>query len=315
MANYLTTNDITLDNLNVRNRAVAAVISANSVDGTDIERDASPLIMCLDDSAAVFKAYPPESPIFSAAANYAAPTKLDGLLHPDKLFLPALLPAVGCPGTTSGINLPATLARYGPHPSPSLVQGGPCMFVSGDLGPSGTTVGQVAFGGDMNNSSNVWKVKINPGGAWQSPFHTHGADEYWVCTGGSWIFRYFDQSLYDAGGAYLQTLRPGEAPGANTGPAINFEDRGFPSGPNTKVVVSDGDVFFAKRGTFFEWGSDVAGAVMIVTWTASFLSGAVTWIETALTDLLNGKITMCQFNRYLGMFSTARLTPFVACPL
>lgn len=316
MTNYCTKIDQTLNNLTVRNnlKVKNLTITDGSSGNITLLEGATP-VNSVTSFRGTFQTHPTESPIYSAAANTGAPTKADGLLSPDGIRLKPLIATPSCPGTYAGLVLPAAAARYGPVGAASLVQSGPCLFVSGTLDTTGSTLTQVAFKGDANDSASVWKLKINAGGAWQSPFHTHGAEEKWVCTAGSWVFRYYDPALFKRGGSYLKTLRPGEAPGANTGPLINFSDRGFPSGPNTQITINKGDVFISKRGTFFEWGSDVAGSIVVASWFASFMSGGINWISTALGELLAANITECQFFRYLGTFSEERLTPFVACPL
>ncbi len=315
MANFLTTRDLTLDNLNVRKRAIVAnlVITGSIQDNVNLLPGVSPVGVVITE-VEFGKAYPPESPIYSTVANTAAPIKTDGLLKPDALILPPLAATNGC-DAFPGVNLPAINARYGPTPAGSLVQApSACLFVSGNLSSTGTTLTTIAFKGDLNYSSTTYKLKISPGGAWQAPFHTHIVEEQWIITAGSWIFRYFDQSLYDGGGAFLKYLRPGEIPGTNTGPPITFSD-GLPSAPNTALTASVGDVVIFKRGSFFEWGSDTSGATVVVTLMGASISNAINTAELIIELFLSGKITLCQLGQYFVIFGSEFNTPFGNCPI
>ncbi len=317
MANFLTARDLTLDNLLVRKRAIIAnlTITDGSKGNITLLPGVTPIGVTMTETA-LFNTYPPESPIYSTEANTAAPIKTDGLLNPDALRLRPLAATNGC-AAFPGILLPAVNARYGPISTPSLIQAPSlCLFVSGDLSTAGSsTLTTIAFKKDTNFTSTTWKLKIKPGGAWQAPFHAHFGDEQWVITAGSWIWRYFDRSLFDSGGAFTKFLLPGETPGLNTGPPILLDPLGRPSGPNTKLTASVGDVVIFKKGSFFEWGSDVSNASLVATWNSGALSNAINTAETALIALLDSTITLCQFEQYLAMFQSDYDTPFDDCPL
>lgn len=265
-----------------------------------------------DSSQEIFRRYQPESPIVMTAANLGVPVKTDGLLYPDGITLPPLSATMSC-GSYAGDRLAPVNARYGPINAPSLVQ--PPTFVSGNS-LTGATLTTMSFSHDTNLTSSTWKLTIAPGGCWQSPFHSHSAEEQWVVTAGQWIFRYFDYSLYWTGApAYKKILLPGETPGMNSGADIQFNDTEIttatPNGPNTSIVLSPGDVFMMKRGSWFEWGSSVANAQIVATWFNPGTAGAVNWVTHALQLYLDGTITECQFNQYLAIFQPTFLTAFV----
>ena len=150
---------------------------------------------------------------------------------------------------------------------------------------------------DTNGTEATWRLTIRKNGAWRAPFHAHASDEQWIVTRGKWYFQWFD---------------PCNGLVSVDGCKITFDERGFPTAPNSSAEFCRGDIIMMQLGTFFRWGSDDPCAQIMPTWPCISASGAINVPARIVRDIVTGRITPMEGGAQLAEFQLNYMTFFVA---
>lgn len=184
--------------------------------------------------------------------------------------------------------------------APSFVQD-PTEFWFGPVTPeqlyNGGTLTTSNKVQDSNGTEATWRLTIRKNGAWRAPFNAHASDEQWIITRGKWYFQWFD---------------PCNGLVSVDGCKITFDDRGFPTAPNSSAEFCRGDIIMMQTGTFFRWGSDDPCAQIMPTWPCISASGAINIPARVTRDIVTGRITPAEGGAQLFDFQFNYMTFFVA---